>query len=281
MIILGQHADNNRTISKSFEQSVDLGQKLGLEHIETGVTYGIYYVSTLGYEPSLSMWDNPYYYRRYAEERGMVFSQLDAAYPMFEYMGAAQGYLYMTQAIRFAADLGAKYVDSTDRGVPHPDYPEKVAFDWAVKNFTELLKWAEDFKVGINIETHGVYTQNPEFMLKLFEYFESEYLGMCFDTGNTYIAGKDPYEYLKYMSKYVKHLHIKDIEPTLAETNRGEDTGVATSVIPLGGGVNADNIKKCLDYLKEIKWSGYASVECMGTDDNMEKSVKWVREALK
>jgi len=280
MIILGQHADNNRTISKSFEQSVDLGQKLKLEHMETGVTYGIYYVSTLGYEPSISMWDNPCYYRKYVEDRGMVFSQLDAAYPMFEYAGAAQGYLYMTQAIRFASDLGAKSIDSTDRGLPDPEYPEKRAFEYAVRNYRELLKWAEDFKVIINIETHGVYTQNPEFMLKLFEYFESEWLGMTFDTGNTFIAGNDPLEYLKHISKYVKHVHIKDIEPTLAETNRGEDTGVATSVIPLGGGVNADNIVKCMKYLQEIDWDGYASVECAGTDENMEASVNWIRSVL-
>jgi len=280
MIILGQHADNNRTISKSFEESVDLGQKLKLEHIETGVTYGIYYVSTLGYEPSLSMWDNPIYYRRYAEERGMVFSQLDAAYPMFEYMGAAQGYLYMTQAIRYASDLGAKFVDSTDRGVPKEEFPEDVAFDYAVKNYREILKWCEDFKIGVNLETHGVYTQNPDFMLKLMKYFESEYLGMTFDTGNTYIAGNDPLTYLKQVAKYVKHIHIKDIEPTLAATNRGEDTGVATSVIPVGGGVNADNIIQCLKYLKEIGWHGYASIECAGTDENVTASVEWIRKYI-
>jgi sugar phosphate isomerase/epimerase len=226
------------------------------------------------------MWDNPIYYKKYAEERGMEFSQLDAAYPMFEYMGAAQGYLYMTQAIRYASDIGAKYVDSTDRAVPRAEFPEDVAFDYAVKNYSQILKWCEDFKIGVNLETHGVYTQNPEFMLRLMKHFESEYIGMTFDTGNTFIAGNDPLEYLKYIGKYVKHIHIKDIEPALAKTNRGEDMGVATSVVPIGGGVNAENIIQCLNYLKEINWHGYASVECAGTEANMTASVEWIRRYI-
>ena len=58
------------------------------------------------------------------------------------------------------------------------------------------------------------------------------------------------------------HCHIKDVAADLAESSLGEETGIATSEVPLGGGVNAENIRKCVDYLKATGWSGVLSIEC-------------------
>ena len=76
------------------------------------------------------------------------------------------------------------------------------------------------------------------------------------------------------------HCHIKDVAADLAESSLGEETGIATSEVPLGGGVNADNIRKCVDYLKATGWSGVLSIECSGTDRNIRKSVAFLRELL-
>jgi len=252
----------------------------GLEHIEVGSYYGMYFVAALGFEPSLNLWDDPLEYKKKADKIGVRFSQVDAASPMFEMNGSMHGLIYTTQAIRYASDLGAKFVDTTDRGAPADFYTRDYAWDYGVRNYTELLKWAENYKIGVNIETHGVYTQDPEFMIKFMKYFESEWIGINFDTGNTFIAGNDPLEYLKEIVKYVRSLHIKDVDPILADENRGEDTGIATSFIPIGGGANAENIEKCLRYLKEIDWSGDISLECAGTDANVGASVKWIRSIL-
>jgi len=252
----------------------------GLEHIEVGSYYGMYFVAALGFEPSLNLWDDPLEYKKKADKIGVRFSQVDAASPMFEMNGSMHGLIYTTQAIRYASDLGAKFVDTTDRGAPADFYTKDYAWDYGTKNYGELLKWAENYKIGVNIETHGVYTQDPEFMLKFMKYFESEWLGINFDTGNTFIAGNDPLEYLKEIIKYVRSFHIKDVDPVLADESRGEDTGIATSFIPIGGGCNADNIEKVLRYLKEIGWSGDISLECAGTDENVGASVKWIRSIL-
>ena len=37
---------------------------------------------------------------------------------------------------------------------------------------------------------------------------------------------------------------------------RGEETGIGSSEVPVGGGVNADNIRDCLDYLHQTGWDG-------------------------
>ncbi|HOH29684.1 MAG TPA: hypothetical protein PLC40_08415, partial [Candidatus Hydrogenedentes bacterium] len=63
----------------------------------------------------------------------------------------------------------------------------------------------------------------------------------------------------------------------LAAAVRGEETGIACSEVPIGGGVNADNIKKCLAYLKETNWDGVVSLECYGADDNIRQSVEFLR----
>ena len=280
MICLGQHADNSRATCAPFEEALAQCEMFGLEHIEVGSYYGMYFVAALGFEPSLNLWDDPLEYKKKADKIGVRFSQVDAASPMFEMAGSMHGLIYTTQAIRYASDLGAKFVDTTDRGAPADFYTKDYAWDFGVKNYTELLKWAANYKIGVNIETHGVYTQDPEFMIKFMKYFESEWIGINFDTGNTFIAVNDPLEYLKEIVKYVRSLHIKDVDPILADESRGEDTGIATSFIPIGGGANADNIEKCLRYLKEIGWSGDISLECAGTDANVGASVKWIRSIL-
>ena len=118
------------------------------------------------------------------------------------------------------------------------------------------------------------------FMNRLFEYFESEYLKFNMDTGNSFIAGLDPVEYLKIFRKYLSHAHIKDVSQGLAAAVRGEETGIATSEVPIGGGVNADNIKGCLEFLKETDWDGAISIECNGADHNIRQSVEFLRGLL-
>ena len=280
MIKLGMHTDNLRALSGSFEAGVELGAKNKLEHIEFGVIYGIYFVQALGYEPSVNLWDNPIQIRKLVESKGMPVSQIDSASPMMGNMGTMRGVLYTQQAIRFASDLGAKKVDTTDSAIVEDGMTKDEAFKIAVKNYTELLKWAEDYKIIVNVETHGALTNDVEFMVKLFSHFESEYLGFCLDTGNTYISGQVPLEVLKPLRKYLTHCHLKDVTAELAAAVRGEETGIAMSEAYVGGGVNADNIKKVIEYLNETKWDGDVSVETTGTDENMQKSVEWLRNII-
>ncbi|MCX5759076.1 MAG: hypothetical protein NTU83_11325, partial [Candidatus Hydrogenedentes bacterium] len=63
----------------------------------------------------------------------------------------------------------------------------------------------------------------------------------------------------------------------LAAAARGEETGIACSEVPIGGGVNAGNIRNCLAYLKETNWNGVVSLECYGADENIRQSVEFLR----
>jgi len=277
MIHLGMHTDNWRPVSGSFQMAVDSAVKYGLTHIEFGVIHGQYFVNGLGYDPAVSLQSNPRKLRRCLEQKGLQVSQIDAAFPMMGPDGSAFGVPYVQQAIRFAAEIGCPIVDTTDGAFKTEGYSDEEVFRIACENYKQCLAWAEDYGVTINIETHGPYTTNPDFLERLFEHFDSPHLRFNFDTGNTYISGKDPLEYLKRFRKYVSHCHIKDVSPGLAAAVRGEETGIGCSEVPVGGGVNAENIKKCLEFLKQTGWDGVVSIECYGADENIRKSVEFLR----
>jgi len=280
MIELGMHTDNWRTLSGNFRAAVDSAVKHGLSHIEFGVIHGQYFVNGLGYDPAVSMQSNPRALRRYLDSKGLRVSQIDGAYPLMGPDGSTFGVQYIQQAIRFAADVGCPIVDTTDGAFKTEGYSDEEVFRITCENYKQCLSWAEDYGVVLNIETHGPYTTNGDFLERLFEHFDSEYLRFNFDTGNTFISGNDPLEFLKRFRKYLSHAHVKDVSPGLAAAMRGEETGIACSEVPIGGGVNAENIRQCIAYLKETGWSGVLSIECYGAEDNIRRSVEFLRGLL-
>jgi len=280
MIELGLHTDNWRPLSGNFQIAAETAVKYGLKHIEFAVIHGQYFIQAMGYEPGISLQSNPRALKRYCDEKGLMVSQIDGSYPLMGPDGSTFGVQYVQQSIRFAAELGCPMVDTIDGAVEIEGLTKEEVFRITCNNYRQCLSWAEDYGVIINVEPHGPYTTDAEFMERLFSHFESEYLRFNFDTGNTFIAGKDPLEYLKTFRKYLSHAHIKDVSQELADAVRGEETGIACSMVPVGGGVNAENIRKCIDYLKETDWNGVGSIECYGTDDNIRSSAEFLRSLI-
>ena len=280
-IQLGLHADNWRPLSMSFEAACEKTVEAGLKHIEFAVINGQNFIQALGYDPGVSLQSSPRTLRRYLEEKGLEVTQIDGSYPMMGPNGSAFGVQYVQQTIRFAAELGCPMVDTVDGALETPGMTRTEVFRVTCDNYRQCLSWAEDYDIIINVEPHGPYTNDPEFMMKLFKHFDSEYLQCNFDTGNSFIAGHDPLKYLKILRQYLTHLHIKDVSAALAAAVRGAETGIGSSVVPVWGGVNAENIKKCLEFLHKTEWKGAVSIECHGSDDNTRDSVEWMQGVLK
>ena len=281
MIHIGLHADNWRPLSVGFEAACEKIAATGLKHIEFCAIHGQNFIAALGYDPGVSLQSNPRAIRRFLDQLGLKVSQIDGSYPMMGPNGSAFGVQYVTQTIRLAAELGCPMVDTVDGAFETPGMTRKEVFRVTCDNYRQCLAWAEDYKVVITVEPHGPYTNDIGFMQKLFGHFESEWLRCNFDTGNTFIAGHSPLDYLQELRKYVVHCHIKDVSPALAAAARGDETGIGSSEVYVGGGVNADNIRACMDYLRETKWDGVVSIECSGTDENTRRSVEWMRGLLK
>jgi sugar phosphate isomerase/epimerase len=104
---------------------------------------------------------------------------------------------------------------------------------------------------------------------------------MNMDTGNTFIAGREPPAFLKRFLHKVAHVHVKDVSESLAAAVRGEQTGIAVSACAIGDGVNAGNIRQCLTLLRDHGYEGVLSMECEGQGGPMiERSLAWMRRTL-
>ena len=280
MIQLSMHTDNWRCLSGSLEQACEAAKRFGLEFIEFGVVDGQDFIQGLGYSPAVSLESNPIKLRKYLDSMGLQPSQIDAAYPITGPAGSTWGVRYAQRAIQFAHLIGCPRVDTTDGQFKPEGYTDDEVVAITRENFRQILEWAEDFEVIVNIETHGPYTNDPEILDQMLHFADTPWLGFNLDTGNTFIAGGNPVDFLKRFLPKLNYMHIKDVSAGLAAALRGEDTGIAMSESPIGQGVNAENIAECIRLLKEADWDGILSVECLGTDENLEASISWLREQL-
>jgi sugar phosphate isomerase/epimerase len=115
----------------------------------------------------------------------------------------------------------------------------------------------------------------------MLDFCDSPFLRMNMDTGNTFITGRDPVEFLKRFVDKVSHVHVKDVSESLAAAVRGEETGIAVSHCALGDGVNADNIRRCLAILRNHGFDGVLSMACEGQGGPMiEQSLAWLKKTL-
>ena len=278
---IGFHTDAFNTSYKSFEACLEGAQKNDVHYIECGLIDGVSWIHGLGYQPHVAMYEDPLLLRKKMEGYGLEFSQVDAAYPLSGEDGPLRGVPYVLKAIQWANLIGCPCVDTTD-GMHKPEgLSDEEAMEMMKRSYGQIAEVAEAHKMIVNIEPHGYFTTKPEMMARMLDFCDSPYLGLNMDTGNTFIAGQDPVAFLERFIGRVKHVHIKDVSESLAAAVRGDQTGIAVSQCAIGEGVNAGNIKKCLEILRDNGYDGVLSMECEGEGGPMiERSLKWMRETL-
>lgn len=281
MIEIGFHTDAFNSSYWNFEQCLQWAKRNEVHWIECGTIDGVTWLHTLGYHPHVALWEDPLALRRKMEDYGVRFSQLDAAFPLSLPNAPSLGETYITNTIRWAYLAGCDHIDTTDHMHKPEGQTDDEAMEMMKRIYGNVLDVAARYDMIINIEPHGYYTTKPEFMERMLNFFDSPYLRMNMDTGNTFIAGQDPVAFLNRFKHKVSHVHVKDVSQSLAAAMRGELTGIAVSQTAIGDGVNVDNIKKCFDILVEMNYSGVVSIECEGQGGPMiEKSLAWVRELV-
>ncbi|MHC4118794.1 MAG: sugar phosphate isomerase/epimerase family protein [Planctomycetota bacterium] len=277
---IGMHVDNWRHLDVSYEPACEFAAEQGLKYVEFGTIDGDYFIQALGYNPHIPLHSDPLKLKSYLDSMGLKVSQLDAAYPMSSPEGQHRGIGYTCRAIQFARALDCPCVDTTDGGKKPDGYSDDEVMGLIKQYYRVVLEWAERYEMIINVEPHGPYTTDPDSMEKILSMYDSPYLRMNFDTGNTFIAGQDPVAFLKRFREKVSHVHIKDVSAELAEAIRGGETGIACSAMAIGEGVNAENIAGCIELLKEANWEGVLSIECLAAPGKMQQSVEWLQEEI-
>ncbi len=275
---IGFHTDAFNSRNWNFEQCVQWAKDHGLKFIECGTIDGVAYIQALGFYPHVSLTDDPALIRKMMEGYGVRFSQLDAAFPLNRKDGLTLGVHYVCNSIRWAKLAGCPCIDTTDSGKKPEGQSDEEGLTILKMAYGEILKVAEAHQIKVNLEPHGYFTTKAEFVAELLDTYKSPYFGINMDTGNTFISGHDPVEYVEAFKNRINHVHIKDVSQALAEAIRGKATGIAMSHSAIGDGVNADNIRTCVKVLLENGYDGVFSLECEG--DLLEKSLGWMRGLL-
>jgi len=281
MIQIGFHTDNFNSVNWNFQQCLEWAQAHGLHQIECAAIDGVYMLHSLGYWPHVALYEDPILLRRKMDKYGVSFSEIDAAFPLTIPESLTIGVEYILHTIRWAGQAGCPRVDTTDDKHKPEGMSDKEIIAHLKKVFGMILPVAEAHKVTVNVEPHGYSTTKPELMAEILNLYDSPYFGMNMDTGNTFIAGRDPVAFLDQFKHKVNHMHIKDVSPELAAALRGELTGIALSSSAIGEGVNAENIRRCIGILVSSGFQGTLCLECDAKGGPvLERSLAWVRQAL-
>jgi sugar phosphate isomerase/epimerase len=280
MMKLGMHVDNWRHFDVSYQVPCQFAKDHGLEHVEFGTIDGDYFIQALGFSPHIPLHSDPLVLKRYLDSLGLKMSQLDAAYPMSCPEGQYRGIGYTIRAIQFAEAVGCPCVDTTDGARKPAGYTDDEVMALMKQYYRVVLEWAERYEIIINVEPHGPYTTNPDTMEQILSFFDSPYLRLNLDTGNAFIAGQDPVKFLQRFRHKLSHCHIKDVSEALARAARGQETGIASSIVAIGEGVNAESIAGCIELLKKTRWDGVLSIESEAAPGKIEQSIEWLRKEI-
>ncbi|VGO14023.1 hypothetical protein PDESU_02580 [Pontiella desulfatans] len=181
------------------------------------------------------------------------------------------------KAVRLAAESGIDHVITTE-GDPKTEFGHNLSPEERIFAITERLhvpiQWAEELGVKLLIEPHGIVTDSVDQMEKLLDKLgHEETVGICLDTGNSWLGGAEPIDYVKRFGTRIQHVHWKDMSEVWVE-KRGTMYGCGMAVIPLGDGVV--DIPAIVNELKSVGFNGATTLEIAG-EENVKISIERLR----
>jgi sugar phosphate isomerase/epimerase len=269
---LGINAEFVRSGDHPFEYAVEQASRLGYDYLEPCLLDGRDLLAEAGYYHFRSMDEDAIEVRDQLAAAGLKPSGVSAHAPLAR---PDVGVPYIRRAIRYASDLGAPVVN-TDAGLWPAWMDERLAWEMFRYSLTVINQTAERYGVKVCIEPHDQVTTKVDGLLRLVELVPSPWIGINFDTGNSFLAGSDPIHDLRHVADRVVHVHAKDISFEHAERERGHVTGT-----PVGCacGDGAVDWRQVVAVLADAVYRGVLSVEC-GTVDQAARSVQHLRAVL-
>jgi sugar phosphate isomerase/epimerase len=271
-IRIGLNTEAFRHADKPLAYALGAIRRLGYRYCELNMLNGRDLLCEAGYYSAISMERDPLEVRDIVQGFGLKVSAVSAHAPMAQ---PEVSIPFLTRAIEYADALGATCV-CTDEGVI-PDWMSKrQAFDVISYTLRRVLPVAERHKVHIALEPHQVYTVKLKTFLEILNLVDSPYFNCNPDTGNVFMAGQDPYAFLKAIAKRVVHVHAKDIGGVIMD-ERGKVTGVPSGCACGNGVIDWPRIVRIL---RKAGFKGVLSVEC-STEDQGARSIKYLRKVLR
>ena len=171
------------------------------------------------------------------------------------------------KAIQLAHFLGVKQVITTE-GDPKTAFGHQLTDDQRVFSIREKLHepvgWAKSLGIELLLEPHGVLTDTVDGMSRILDALGNEdTVGINLDTGNSWLGGGDPLQFVKAFGRRIKHVHWKDM-PAECLPERGTRFGCGMGLIPLGDGIVG--IEAIVKELLSQGFDGPTTLEIAGED---------------
>lgn len=138
-------------------------------------------------------------------------------------------------------------------------------WDRLVKGLNRLGKAALEYGISLTFHHHmGTVIQNEDEVVRFMESTDSRYVSLLYDTGHLAYAGAD---YINILKKYIgriKHIHLKDIRPTVIEKVKRERLSflqgvrLGTFTVPGDGAIDFSPI---FEIISKSDYNGWLLVE--------------------
>lgn len=264
---------------KNFEYQIKLIAELGFTCGDIAESHaGGFLGSTYGFVPAVSLDDNPRKILRMFQKYGVELSDVCAHANLLDPTSPALfGTSEIMKAIKFASDMGVEHVITTE-GEPETPWGKALTREESIfvvaEKLQEPIELAHDLGVTILLEPHGPLTDSIEGMHAIFDRLGNpEHLGVCLDTGNSWLGGADPVEMARVFKDKIGHVHWKDLEHTW-ESKRGTIFGCPGATIALGEGVI--DVRGVYEILSDSPKVRFSTLEVKGVD-NLLKSYEYLK----
>ncbi len=235
------------------------------------------------------------YFRHLVEDKGKVIPMLCCS-PDFTHPDAAFRESEIKKQKRWidmAYTLGCSYCRVLS-GQRRPELSRDEGVNLAAQCIIACLPYAQERGITLILENHykDDFWEYPEFAQKmdvfcqLVDKINHPNFGVNYDPSNTYLAGEDPLELLRRVSRRVVTMHASDrylIKGTLDDLRREEGgaTGYAQRLRhgEIGKGLN--DYDAIFTELKQVGFNGWISIED-GVEgmDQLERSVTFLRQKI-
>jgi inosose dehydratase len=239
--------------------------------------------ATYGFAASVSLDAHPATVRKMADDAGLALTAFCAHANLLDPCSPdVYGSFEVIKAIRLAHLLGIRHVITTE-SEPRTEFgqgltPDEQRFVIREKLYTPI-RWAEELGVELLLETHGPVTDSVDRMADLLDALgHEETVGICLDTGNSWLGGAEPIDYVRRFGTRIKHVHWKDMGAEWVE-KRGTVYGCGMATIPLGDGVI--DLVSIIRALQDVGYDQATTLEVAGAENvriSAERLKRWAGE---
>ncbi len=173
--------------------------------------------------------------------------------------------------------LGARVMRVVGSSLDYRNDPHEPQLRALTAIFKDAARMAEDQGIRLAMENHFDFTTDE--FVDLVTRIDSDYFGVCFDTGNALRIGDDPVESARILGRHIFATHTKDVAPLYGVSPK---EWYFFASVPVGQGII--NMPALVDALLEAGYDGLFAIELdymdpkyIDEDLAVEQSVKYLQ----